>query len=341
MEQLIERLRQGRFISVGRAGIDFYPEPPGTKIEDGTHFSAHIGGSAGNIAVALAKQGCRVELVSCVSDDAIGRFTTKTLEKFGVGTAYCRIVGGEARNTLAVAETRVENYQVVIYRNGAADFEMNVDDVQSLDYENTSAIILSGTSLAAEPSRAAVFRAIELARRAGTATVIDMDYRPYSWTSQQEAAEVYSRAISQCDIVIGNDVEFDVAAGNTGGSPQQGLDFARSLVSGLPSIIVYKMGEFGSITFTQSGASKNGIYRVDALKPTGAGDGFLGGFIAGLSRRLGIDDAVRYGSASAALVVTRVACSSAMPTPEEIDVFTQSHSIEPFSLGENHAYSSI
>ncbi|MBL6946534.1 MAG: 5-dehydro-2-deoxygluconokinase [Rhodospirillales bacterium] len=341
MKQLIERLGGGRFISVGRAGIDFYPEPPGTKIEDGTQFSAHIGGSAGNIAVALAKQGCQVQLLSCVSDDAIGRFTTKTLEKFGVSTAYCRIVGGEARNTLAIAETRLENYQVVIYRNGAADFQMNVDDVESLDYESASAVIVSGTALADQPSRAAIFRAIELARMAGAASVIDMDYRPYSWTSAQEAAAIYSRAIAECDIVIGNDVEFDVAAGNQDGSPQLGLDFAKSLMNGKPSIVVYKMGEYGSVTITESGVTKNGIYRVDALKPTGAGDGFLGGFIAGLSRGLDIDEAVRYGSASAALVVTRVACSSAMPTPKEIEGFTKSHTIEPFSLGENHAYSSI
>ncbi|MBL6945926.1 MAG: 5-dehydro-2-deoxygluconokinase [Rhodospirillales bacterium] len=341
MKQLIERLSGRRFISVGRAGIDFYPEPPGTKIEDGSQFSAHIGGSAGNIAVALVKQGCQAQLVTCVSDDAIGRFTTKTLERFGVGTTYCRIVSGEARNTLAVAETRLENCQAVIYRNGAADFQMNVDDVESLDYENTSAVILSGTALAAEPSRGAIFRAIDLARRAGAPTVIDMDYRPYSWASPQEAADVYSRAIAECDIVIGNDVEFDVAAGNTSGSPQQGLDFARSLISGRSSIVVYKMGEFGSVTFTESGATKNGIYRVDALKPTGAGDGFLGGFMVGLSGGLPVDEAVRYGSASAALVVTRVACSTAMPTPEEIEEFTRSHSIEPFSLGENHAYSAI
>ncbi|MCG8509060.1 MAG: 5-dehydro-2-deoxygluconokinase [Rhodospirillales bacterium] len=341
MEKLTERLSGRRFLSVGRAGIDFCPEPPGTRIEDATSFSAHIGGSAGNIAAALAKQGCEVDLLTCVSDDAIGRFTTKTLQKLGVGTTYCRIVGGEARNTLAIAESCLENYQAVIYRNGAADFQMNIEDVESLDYENTGAVILSGTALAAEPSRSAIFRAIELARQAGALAVIDMDYRPYSWVSAEEAADVYSRAVSQCDIVIGNDVEFDVAAGNDSDSKQQGLDFARSLISDKAGIVVYKMGEFGSITFTRSGIHKNGIYKVDALKPAGAGDGFLGGFMAGLANGLSVDEAVRYGSASAAIVVSRVACSTAMPTPDQIEEFTRSHAMEPFSPGEDHAYSSL
>ena len=45
-----------------------------------------------------------------------------------------RSVGGEARNSLAVVESRVEDHQSVIYRNGAADFEMTVEDVEAVDY---------------------------------------------------------------------------------------------------------------------------------------------------------------------------------------------------------------
>ena len=122
---IIEQLKRKRFFSIGRAGMDFYAEPPGTEFEQANNFSAHIGGSAGNIAVALAKLDCELELVTCFSDDAVGRFTANKLHKFGVGTSHCRIVGGEARNTLAVIETRLTDCQSVIYRNGAADFEKN------------------------------------------------------------------------------------------------------------------------------------------------------------------------------------------------------------------------
>jgi len=337
MDKLLDRLRRKHFLSIGRAGMDFYPEPPGTEIEHATHFSAHVGGSAGNIAVALAKLGCQAELVTCFSDDAIGRFTTNKLNEFGVSTAHCRVVGGEARNTLAVAETRLENCQSVIYRNGAADFEMNSSDVDGPDYDRLGGVILSGTALADEPSRTAIFHAVDRAAAAGAPVVIDMDYRPYSWASPEEAASVYSTALSQCDIVIGNDVEFGVAAGGYG----LGRDYAAGLLAGGVSIVVYKMGHRGSATLTKGASFDTGIFPVSALKPTGAGDAFMGGLMAGLANAMSVEDAVIQGSAAAALVVTRVACSTAMPTPEELLRFLNSHTLSEIRSGDSHEHSAV
>jgi 5-dehydro-2-deoxygluconokinase len=125
-----------------------------------------------------------------------------------------RSVGGEARNSLAVVETTIEDHQSVIYRNGAADFEMNLADVEAVDYAGYSALITTGTVFAAEPSRSAAFRAFELARAAGLPLIFDIDYRPYSWPSPEVASEVYSRAGAMCDVIVGNDVEFGFMAGD-------------------------------------------------------------------------------------------------------------------------------
>ncbi len=320
---LIGRLARKRFISIGRAGMDLYAEPPGTEFEQAVSFSAHLGGSAGNIAVALAKLGCEAELVTCFSDDAVGRFTAGRLREFGVGASHCRIVGGEARNTLAVVETRLTDCQSVIYRNGAADFEMNSSDVEGLDYEGAGGVIVSGTALADEPSRSAIFTAIERARSAAAPVIIDMDYRPYSWASADEAKTVYSSAISQCDIVIGNDVEFGVAAGHHA----DGLDYASRLVTKTPEIVIYKKGALGSTALTTEGSFDTGIFPVQAIKPTGAGDSFMGGLIAGLANGMSLKDSVVQGSACAALVVTRVACSSAMPVQDELAQFLATNTL--------------
>ena len=48
--KIIERLKRKRFFSIGRAGMDLYAEPPGTEFEQANNFSAHVGGSAANIA---------------------------------------------------------------------------------------------------------------------------------------------------------------------------------------------------------------------------------------------------------------------------------------------------
>ncbi len=310
-----------KFLVVGRAGMDFYPQPPGTKTEDATEFFAALGGSSANICVALVKQGCEASLLTRVSDDAIGRFCLKQLDRYGVDREFVTTVGGEARNSLAVSESRLEEHETVIYRNGAADFEMTTDDFNGVNYADYSALITTGTVLAAEPSRSAAFSAFESAKAAGVKLIFDVDYRPYSWKSAEEAATTYSRAGELCDVIIGNDVEFGFMAGDY----ERGLEKARSLAASTASIVVYKMGEKGAITITPDEEFQTGIYAVNALKPVGAGDSFMGGFIASLANGHALKDAVLRGSASASIVVTKVGCAPAMPTAIELDEFLQAH----------------
>ncbi len=315
----LSRLENGNFLIIGRAGMDFYADPPGTRTEEALRFTACLGGSSANIAAALVRQGAQAALVTRVSDDAIGRFCLNQLDAFGIDRTHVSPAGGEARNSLAVVETR-SNPQSVIYRNGAADFEMTVADVEAVDYARFSALITTGTVLAAEPSRSAAFRAFDLARAAGLPLIFDIDYRPYSWPSAEVAAEVYSRAGSLCDAIVGNDVEFGFMAG----SYDRGLEKARALVAEGAGIVVYKMGEKGAITITPEREFRTGVYATEALKPTGAGDSFLGGFAAALASGHSLEDAVRRGAASAAIVVSRVGCAPAMPTAAEVDAFVKS-----------------
>lgn len=316
-----DKLALNDFLVIGRAGMDLYPEPAGTKIEDALSFRSALGGSSANICVALANQGGKASLVTCVSDDAVGRFCLKQLDQYGIGRQHIRCVGGEFRNSLALSESRIDEHQTVIYRNGAADFQMTTDDVVGIDYTRYAALITTGTVLAAEPSRTATFTAFERARAASLPLIFDVDYRPYSWRSAAEASEVYSRAASLCDIIIGNDTEFGFMAGDY----EHGLAKARELADSSASIVIYKMGEHGSITMTPQAEFRTGVFPVQALKPVGAGDSFMGGFIASLANGHSLEDAVLRGSACAAMVVTRVGCAPAMPTVAELDAFLQEH----------------
>lgn len=325
--QLCDKLSRNSFVVLGRAGMDFYPDPPGTKTEDALQFTAHLGGSSANICVALTKLGSKAGLVTCVSDDAVGRFCLNQLDNYEVDRTHVRSIGGEFRNSLAVSESRVEDHQTVIYRNGAADFQMERADVSNVDYARYGALITTGTVFAAEPSRDAAFHAFDLAQKAGCPLIFDVDYRPYSWSSAAEAADVYSRAGALCDVIIGNDVEFGFMAGDYA----RGLDKARELIHNGASVVVYKMGEKGAITLTSAGEIHTGIYPANALKPTGAGDSFMGGFIASLAAGMEIKPSILRGSACASMVVSRVGCAPAMPTFAELNAFLASSS-EPTPL---------
>lgn len=315
-----EGIAQGRFLVVGRVGIDLYPDPPGTATQDALNMTVGMGGSSANIAAGLVKLGCQAALVTCVSDDSIGRYCCNQLDAYGVDKRHVRAVGGEFRNSLAVYETRVEDHQSVIYRNGAADFQMNRADIDAVDFSQFSALVTAGTVFAAEPSRDAAFHAFERARAAGLPVIFDVDYRPYSWPSAQVAADVLSRAGEMSDVIVGNDEEFGFMAGGL----DKGLAKARELSSN-GRIIVYKMGAEGAITIGEGHERQTGIYPVTALKPTGAGDSFMAGMLAGIAQGRSLDEAVLRGSACAAIVVGRPGCAPGMPDTADLEQFLETH----------------
>ena len=72
---------------IGRAGMDLYADPPGTAIEEATRFTTALGGSSANIAVALTRAGGKAALLTCVSDDAVGRFCLAQLDHYGIDRA--------------------------------------------------------------------------------------------------------------------------------------------------------------------------------------------------------------------------------------------------------------
>ena len=303
------------FLVLGRAGMDLYADPPGTRSEEAQHFTSALGGSAANIAAGIVKLGGAAALVTTVSDDAVGRFVRRELVRYGVGTQHVHGVGGEARTSLAVVETRLVDCQSVIYRNGAADFALRPEDITSIRFSDHGALIVTGTALAAEPSRAATFRAIELAGAARCPVILDIDYRPYSWPDVAEAAEVCARAARLSDLVVGNDVEFDVLAGGSGGRAHA-QQLARSCTG-----VIYKMGEKGSVGFAGGMCFETPVFAVSALKPTGAGDAFMAGLVTGLANGMELQAAVLRGTAAAAITVTRVGCAPASPTASELDDF--------------------
>lgn len=321
MQTVIDGIKENRFLVIGRAGMDFCPTPAGTATEDGDMFVSGLGGSSANIAAGICKFGGEASLVTRVSDDSIGRYCINQLQKYGVSTKHVKPIGGEYRNSLAVYESRLEGHQSVIYRNGAADFQMSVADVERVDFEDYGALITAGTVFAAEPSRSATFRAFDLAIEAGIPIIFDVDYRPYSWPSPQVAAQVLSKAGAVCDVIIGNDEEFGFMAG----SIEKGLDKARELSANGASIVVYKMGHKGAITFAGGEEIHTGIYEVEALKPTGAGDSFMAGFMSSLAAGMDVETSIMRGSACAAIVVAKVGCAAAMPYPQDLEDFLNSH----------------
>ena len=296
--------------------MDIYPEPPGTKIDDVQNFSTHLGGSAANTCVALSKLNVASDLVTCVSDDAIGNYIFKKLDDFNIGKKFCRRINKKFQTQIALVETILENNQSILYRNNSCDLQLDQSDIERINFEDYSSVFISGVTLSSNPSRDAVFLAVEKATALKLPLIIDLDYRPYNWESDEKKSEVYKNIMKEMDVIIGNDLEFNIADNSS-----DGLKLAQTLIQKKPSIIIYKMGEKGSKVYTKDSEQNFGIYNVQAIKPTGAGDAFNGGFLSSLYQGFSLEDSVKRGSANAAIVVTKVGCSSAMPNLEELNQF--------------------
>jgi 5-dehydro-2-deoxygluconokinase len=317
-----KRLRRNNFLVAGRAGMDIYAHPPGTRLEDAAYFQSALGGSAANIAAAIARLGGKASLLTCVSDDAVGRFVRKQLGAYGIDDRFVFTQAGEARNSLAVVETRSEDCQSVIYRNNAADLQLTLEQAGSIDLEPFGALVITGTGLALEPSRSAVTGTLMRARSMELPVIFDIDFRPYSWRDKAHARDVCGHVASLCDFVVGNVEEFDLIADAPGG----GLEKARTLAAREGAVCVYKKGGDGSVTFSGGTSFETPVFPVKALKPTGAGDAFLGAIFASLADGLSLEESVRRGSAAAAMVVTKVACAPASPTRQELAAFIEANS---------------
>jgi 5-dehydro-2-deoxygluconokinase len=322
LEFLISKIQKNNFLLIGRAGVDIYPDPPGTKTENANKYVTHLGGSSANMGVQLTKYGGSCSLLTRVSNDALGKFAINQLDSYGVKSDLVKLEDNESRISFAIVESTVVDHQSIIYRHKAADLFLNKNDIENSNLQNYECILITGTSLAAEPSRSAVLYALKLAKEKKIPVIMDIDYRPYTWESEDKAKEIYNLAGDYCSGIIGNDDEFAILSGNY----DDGLSYAKKISKNC-DLVIYKMGEKGSITFANDKEIQRGIFPVKPLKPTGAGDAFMGSLIGAILKNYDLQKAIEIGSAAAAIVVTKVGCAPAMPDLDEVLDFMKNNNI--------------
>lgn len=299
---------------LGRIGYDLYSEQPGVALKNVRHFSRYLGGSSANIAVGLARLGMRVGLLGCVGRDALGDFLVDFLEAEGVETRHVHKIEGYQSSLCLTEISPPDRFPQVFYRKEAADTRVALGK-EELEYLcGARMFVTNGTSLCASPARESTYRALERARAAGVKVVLDVDYRAMSWRSAADAGLAVWLALPWVDILIGNDEELRLVADRDDLAAAVHLLRAR----GLP-VLVSKLGHRG----TELYAGKEKLFLppcpVKVVSTIGAGDGFAAGFLYGVLKGMPWRDCLRYGNAAAAIVVSRLSCSEAMPRLHEID----------------------
>lgn len=305
---------------LGRITIDFNPEERHKSLVDCSIFTKYLGGSPANIAVGLSRLGKKCGFIGKVSDDGFGEYASRYFEKEGIDTSHItRCMHGE---TLGLTFTEVlpdTTTNLLMYRNGVADLQLTLEDVDEAYIAQCKALLISGTALAASPSREATLKALYLAKKTQTPVIFDIDYREYNWNSPEEIAVYYNIVASQSDLMLGSREEFDLAEQLV--SP--GMDDKQSAIfwhNQNAKVIVIKHGKAGSTAYTNDGQDFTvKPFPIEVFKRTGGGDGYASAFLYKLLEGKDILECLEFGSASASLMIASRACADDMPSVETID----------------------
>ena len=151
--------------------------------------------------------------------------------------------------------------------------------------------------------------------------IFDVDYRPYTWQSEEETSIYYNLAAEKSDLIIGTREEFDMMEKLTVDGPSNDESTANKWFSHHAKIVIIKHGGEGSIAYTKMVFPIAGHFKTKVLKTFGAGDSYASALIYALMNGLTIQEAMRFGSASASIVISKHSSSDAMPSVEEIKAF--------------------
>jgi 5-dehydro-2-deoxygluconokinase len=298
---------------LGRIGYDLHSEEPNVPLPRVRRFARSLGGSSANMAVGLARLGARVGIVGCLGTDALSDFLLDFLNAEKVDTRHVNRAEGHLPSLALTEVTPPDRFPQVFYRRDPADTQVDLAE-EALDYiASARMFITNGTSLCASPSRESTYLALERAKSAGARVVLDIDYRSMSWRKPREAGLAVRLALPFVDVLIGNEPELRLTA-----AAETTAEAVEKLKCSVP-MLVSKLGDKGTRVWTGPDSVFLEPYKVEVVSTIGAGDGFASGFLYGLLKGMPVLDCLHYGNAAAAIVVSRLSCSEAMPTLPEVE----------------------
>jgi ribokinase len=284
--------------------VDRLPDPDGeVSVEKCVQAG---GGSAANVAAALAGVGADAAVFGSVGDDDAGRFAREELATVGVAVGpVVTAAGHETTTKYLIVDGDGEE---MVLSNDGANEAFTPDDLDPTALESIDRLHLTSQ----QPATAAALT--DLARVAGAAVSFDPGRRIES--------RDYAATIRNADLLFLNEREADALLNADGATPP---------LEG--TTVVVKRGGSGATAHADVGTVEHGGYPIEPLDTTGAGDAFAAGFLAALEGPLSgeggtdrrrYDRALAVANACGALASRRVG-ARAMLTRDRIEQFLDDH----------------
>ncbi|WP_432182280.1 5-dehydro-2-deoxygluconokinase [Streptomyces sp. NBC_00063] len=302
-------------ITMGRIGVDLYPLQTGVPLSEVDTFGKFLGGSSSNVAVAAARLGRRTATVTRTGADPFGEYLHRRLREFGVDDRWVTPVPDLPTPVTFCEVFPPDDFPLYFYRRPKApDLEIHTAELDLDAIRAARVFWMTGTGLSEEPSRSATLAALAHRAKAGI-TVFDLDWRPMFWRDPEQARPHYAEALRHTTVAVGNLDEVEIATGE-----REPATAARALLAAGVRLAVVKQGPKGVLAMAADGScAEVPPLPVDVLNGLGAGDAFGGALCHGLLADRELEDVMRFANAAGAIVASRLECSSAMPTRDEVE----------------------
>ena len=317
---------------LGRLAVDLYAQQFGSRLEDARSMSMYLGGSSANLAFGVARLGLKSAMISRVGNEQMGRFLTESLQQEGCDTSQLQVDPERLTGLVLLGLKDRDTFPLLFMRENCADMAVDAGLIDESFIAACRCLAITGTHLSTPVTRKAAMTALAYAKRHQVIRVLDIDFRPVLWglTSRGAGENRYvadahvtkqlQEVLPEFDLLVGTEEEFFIA----GGVADELIASLRIVRKLSKATLVVKRGSLGcSVIEGDIPANINDAptYKgenVEVLNVLGAGDAFLSGLMASLLQGKTWAESTQVANACGAMVVSRHACSAAMPTPAEL-----------------------
>ncbi|KAA3523623.1 ribokinase [Agrobacterium tumefaciens] len=283
---------------------------PGETLE-APAFEMGCGGKGANQAVAAARLGADVMMVTRVGDDVFADNTIRNLESFGVDTRHVVKVAGKSSGVAPIFVEQSGENSILIVKGANADLLPAEVDKAAADLKQCGLILMQ-----MEVPVETVYHTIELAAQNGIETILN---------PAPAAANLDPERIRQVTFLVPNESELALLSGLPTETDEAIITAARSLIArGIRTVIV-TLGGRGARMITSDEIVNIEPVKVTPKDTTGAGDAFIGSFARFYAETGEVVSSLKKASLYAAHSITRPGTQKAYASIEEFEAFCREH----------------
>lgn len=326
--------RLPQVLCLGEVLFDCLADQPGQPLTAVTSWTPYLGGAPANVAAALVKLGTPAAFLGCVGDDAVGKRAIAELAAAGIDLQGIQVHPQAPTRQVYVTRSAqgdrtFAGFGQQLATTVFADTHLQAAQLPEFLFATASYLVLGTLELAYPHSRAAIWQAVELAKRQGVKILVDVNWRPIFWPEPDLAPELIQALLQQADFWKLSQEEAEWLFQTT--EP----DAILKQVATVPTGVLITAGEQGCTYAIGERVGQVPAFPVAVVDTTGAGDGFVAGFVHQLclheNKLLTDPELIRrmvlYASAVGALTTMKPGAIAAQPTATAVEAFLAAQSM--------------